>query len=413
MDQNALKIAIYHTLGEDYALCTGCAACAAICPTDAITMQSDQEGFLQPNVHSALCIDCDLCKKVCPVTRAEKIVMHETPEQSPRQLPVVWAAWNKDSEMRRQSSSGGVFTVLAENVLEKGGVVVGAAFDEQLVVRHCLVETKEDLHRLRGSKYIQSEISPRLYQEVQRLLNQGRHVLFAGTPCQVAGLRNYTQKSCENMYCCDIVCMGVPSSLLFHKYIDWKNTQSESKIHSCGFRDKSFGWKSPRMTLGYKNGSFECVHQSAYYLAFLKRIALRFSCYACQFKGVTRGGDITLADFWGVAKRYPEYDTDDRGTSLVLVNSSKGQTWLDSCRSRLFCGPADIDTAIAGNPMLVRPAERPAERDTFYYDLDALAFKALIRKYQLCRPPFYRRAIGKVKRRLNNAIQKLINLDSR
>lgn len=407
LKREALDMTVHHTLGGDSSLCTGCAACAAICPTEAIIMEPDGEGFLQPNVRCALCTDCGLCKEVCPVNSLRERALSDAIEQPPDQFPTVWAAWNTDEEIRRQSSSGGVFTVLAENILDKGGVVVGAAFDEQLAVRHCLVERKEELHKLRGSKYVQSEIPPELYRNVRSLLKQGRYVLFSGTPCQVAALRNYISQPYENMYCCDIVCMGTPSLLLFHTFIAWKNMNSEGEINSCGFRDKTFGWKHPRMRLEYKNGSSEYIQQSAYYSAFLKRIALRLSCYNCFFKGVKRGGDITLADFWGVAGKYPQYDQKDQGTSLVLANNPKGQDLLEKCRDRLFLGRADIETAIAGNPMLVRSAFCPPQRDRFYLDLNTLPFNTLVRNYQLYKPLLHQRVFRSLKRRVKNALHKL------
>ncbi|KJS00630.1 MAG: hypothetical protein VR65_11610 [Desulfobulbaceae bacterium BRH_c16a] len=404
-EKHSVNAPTKHTLGEEQSFCTGCTACAAICPVDAITMEADAEGFLHPGIHTGLCTDCGLCRKVCPVHILKN--GGKTGWEG-HQVSLVLAAWNLDENIRRKSSSGGVFTALAENILEKGGAVAGAAFDDRLRVRHCIITTTVELHRLRGSKYVQSEISPEIYEKIEHLLQQGRSVLFSGTPCQIAGIRSFLQKPYERFYCCDLVCMGVPSSLLFDKYIDWKNAQLESSIASCGFRDKTSGWKKPGMIHSYLDGRSEYTQQSAYYLAFIKRLALRPSCHACPFKGLNRPGDVTLADFWGVAKKYPEYDRDDKGTSLVLVNTPKGKEWLDDCGTRLFLGGADIDTAIAGNPMLVRPALRPPERSEFYHDLEAMAFKALIRKYRLSRPAFHQRLLKSLRQRLSKRLGKLI-----
>ncbi|MDD2466001.1 MAG: Coenzyme F420 hydrogenase/dehydrogenase, beta subunit C-terminal domain [Desulfobulbus sp.] len=399
MESYVLSALTLHTLDKECASCTGCAACAAICPMDAITMKSDDEGFLQPNIQSDSCTDCGLCREVCPVNRSKINKSSSDIKERNDQFPSVWATWHLDEDIRRQSSSGGVFTALAENVLGKGGVVVGAAFDDQLIVRHCIIESVADLHRLRGSKYVQSEISPTLYHEVRHLLKQGQTVLFSGTPCQVAGLRCQLKTTYEKLLCCDIVCHGVPSPLLFTRYVQARSKRDE-RLSNVVFRDKTTGWKKFSICWTFNNGSsMSCsISSDPYMLAFLRDVALRLSCYNCKFTNINRQGDITLADFWGVAKKYPEYDMDDKGTSLVLVNSPKGQIWLDGCRPRLFLGLADIDTAIAGNPVLVRPVKRPPERDTFYHDLDALAFKALVRKYQLGKLSFHRRVIKFLKR---------------
>ena len=404
-EKHSVNALAKHTLGEEQSLCAGCTACAAICPVDAITMAADAEGFLHPVIHTDLCTDCGLCRKFCPVHNLKN--GGKTGWEG-HGVSLVLAAWTLDENIRRKSSSGGVFTALAENILEKGGAVAGAAFDDRLHVRHCIVTTMVELHRLRGSKYVQSEIPKEIYEEIEHLLQQGRSVLFSGTPCQIAGIRSFLRKPYERFYCCDLVCMGVPSSLLFDKYIAWKNAQLESPIASCGFRDKTSGWKTPGMIHSSLDGRCEYTQQSAYYLAFIRRLALRPSCYACPFKGLNRPGDVTLADFWGVAKKYPEYDRDDAGTSLVLVNTPKGKEWLDECGAGLFLGSADIDTAIAGNAMLVHPALRPPERSEFYGDLGTMAFKALIRKYRLKRPAVHQRLIKSLRQRLSKGIGQLI-----
>lgn len=395
-----------HTLGDERDACTGCAACAAICPVDAIAMRPDAEGFHHPNIDSDVCTDCGMCRKICPVNKPRGNKSSGDVEEKTASSPAVWAAWHLDEEIRRQSSSGGVFTALAENVLAKGGVVVGAAFDQQLVVRHCIIESITDLHRLRGSKYVQSEISPELYRTVRHLLKEGRTVLFSGTPCQVAGIRKFIKGPCDRFYCCDIVCHGVPSARLFKKYVQ-ENLKKDEQLTTVSFRDKATGWKKFNICWhldGGKTRSFGVMLADPYMAAFLRDIALRESCYMCHFTNIHRAGDLTMADFWGVTKKYPEYDTDDKGTSLVLVNTPKGQAWLDGCRTRLFLGPADLDTAIIGNPMLVRSVPRPLDRDVFYIDLDALTFNSLVRKYQLGTPPFYGRVFNLLKRQLKIAV---------
>ncbi|MCU0915846.1 MAG: Coenzyme F420 hydrogenase/dehydrogenase, beta subunit C-terminal domain [Planctomycetes bacterium] len=320
-------------------------------------------------------------------------------------MPSVFAAWHLDESIRRDSSSGGVFSALAENVLARNGAVVGAAFDDQLTVRHILIEVPEDLPRLRGSKYVQSEVTPVLYRRLQDQLRQGRPVLFSGTPCQVAAVRGFLGKSYDTLFCCDLLCHGVPSPLMFRHYVSYLN-EVHGHVRTLYFRDKRKGWKHYGMCRHLTNGCVEWFGQQTdpYLLAFLRDYSLRESCYRCAFANVVRGGDLTLADFWGVAKRYPQYDRDDHGTSLVLANTEKGKTWLEKCRQRLFLGIADLDTAIAGNPVLARSCPRPAERDSFYRDLRSLPFAALIHTYRLHRPTRFRRFAGEAKRRLRSVL---------
>ena len=365
-------------------------------------MQPNEEGFLYPFTDASICTDCGICRQTCPVNRERTSVDKVASEGRGSEPLAVLAAWHLDEDFRRKSSSGGVFTALAKSILAQGGMVVGAVFDDQFVVRHILIESSEELHRLRGSKYVQSEIAPVHHRQIRDLLEHGRPVLFSGTPCQIAGLRGSLRQSYENLFCCDLICMGVPSPKLFKKYIDWKCAKIDTPLVSCEFRNKVYGWKTPSMILQFSGGKVvrERSGKNPYYLAFGKQIALRPACYACDFKGVNRIGDLTLADFWGVSKKYPEYDRDDKGTSLILVNSEKGKAWLDACRPNLFLGPADLDTAVAGNPMLVSSCTRPPQRDAFYSDLDKLSFAALIRNYCLCPPSFFCRILSGIKRRI-------------
>ena len=408
-----MNAAMTHPLGEDLNDCTGCAACAAACPKGAISMSPSAEGFLYPQINVAACNDCDICRNTCPVKQkglredAEAEGIKELKREKPLK---VFAAWHIDEAIRRESSSGGVFTALAERILAQGGVVVGAAFDDNFVVRHILIENSTDLQRLRGSKYVQSEISPALYLQIRDLLKRGKSVFFSGTPCQVAAIRNFLHKPYDNFFCCDIVCHGVPSPILFAHYLQYNLIKGEQVV-KISFRNKAKGWKNYGVFRYLYNGDGKFITASAdsYMLAFLRNYALRLSCYLCKFTTAnSRPGDLTIADFWGVAKKYPEYDHDDKGTSLVLVNTKKGKSWLCACSQHLFLGTADLDTAIAGNPSIVRPSHRPPERDTFYRDLDLLPFPAIIRKYRLHTPSLPRRLVISLKRRAIGIILLLI-----
>lgn len=404
----ALKHIINHTLKEEFASCTGCAACAAVCPISCISMVGDEEGFLQPNIDTSLCIDCGVCRKVCPVNKSgmsggQGAVCNHNGDNN---FLAVWAAWSLDDDIRFNSSSGGVFSVLAENILQKGGVVVGAAFDDSFGVQHIIIKDVADLPLLRGSKYAQSKIDPSLYEEIKKILQEDRLVLFSGVPCQVAGLRSVLKKPSPNLFCCDILCHGVPSPKLWKRYLA-EEEKKKGQVYKISFRHKETGWKKYSLNIEFLGGK---THKSnffkdPYMKAFLSDIALRSSCYHCQFARLRREGDLTLADFWGVEKKYPEYDAEDKGTSLILVNNHQGEMRLDENRAQLFLGEADLDTAVSGNPVLIKPARRPVERDVFFHDLSTLNFNALKKKYKLCPPSFFMRVAKGMKRRLLNVVR--------
>lgn len=360
-------------------------------------MSPDSEGFLSPLVDTAHCTGCGLCLQTCPWQNVRAIDTRIIP-------PQVYAAWHLDQNIRRQSSSGGVFTALAEEILLRDGAVVGAAFDENLVVRHILVEDAKGLVRLRGSKYVQSEISPELYCRIRTLLNQGRCLLFSGTPCQVAGLRNFLGQDYKNLYCCDLSCHGVPSPGWFKKYLR-SLSQGILSIAQYSFRDKKAGWKRFQVKISWSDGSstFDNVFSDPFTASFLRNYCLRASCYSCKFSTTVRQGDITLADYWGVATKYPEYDLDDRGTSLLLINTKKGQIWLRHCEQTLFLGTADLEHATVGNQRLLCPVSRPPERETFFLDMLTASVPELRDRYQLYptpKRPLWIRGLGFLARQI-------------
>lgn len=248
-----MNLSQYHTLGEDYRLCTGCAACAASCLLESISMCEDSEGFLQPQIDIGSCNDCGICKKVCPIAKPDQQISHTQQQEIENQYPSIWAAWNLDENIRYNSSSGGVFSVLAKDVLKKDGAIVGAAFDSEFAVHHCIIEKMADLHKLQRAKYLQSIIDPNLYKKVRQLLKKERIVLFSGTPCQVAGLRNLLKKDYDNLLCCDILCHGVPSPKLFKRYLKEKSKMNQ--IKTVKFRDKKTGWKKFSFNIEFTDGN--------------------------------------------------------------------------------------------------------------------------------------------------------------
>lgn len=352
--------------------CTGCAACANACPKDAITMEDMSDGFMQPVVDKDKCVQCLACEKSCPVSG---ILPNDN-----KTNPIVYACWNKDDEIREESSSGGAFSALAVSVLEQGGYVVGAIYDKDMRVSHRMIHSVEELPLLRGSKYVQSNING-IYRQVKKRLVEGSTVLFVGTPCQVAGLKGYLKKDCPNLYCCDFICHGTPSPLLFQRYIEWVEQEKGVKVHSFNFRHKHSGWYD---ALRAANGNvFMKGKYDAYFLGFNRNITLRESCYRCPAIGLPRKGDVTIADFWGIGMAYKFGQSDEiaDGISLMMANNPKGEELIERSKSYLHWEKREFDEALSRNLPMVKPSHRPATRDTFYKDMVKMGFGQLRRKY--------------------------------
>lgn len=338
--------------------CTGCGACYNICPSAAIEMRENNDGFLFPVINQEKCTDCGLCAKTCFVSK---------PKNFPSETPDKVYALSASDEIREKSSSGGIFTLIAEYIISSGGYVCGAAFsDDFLKVEHILINKMEDLHRLQTSKYVQSNTG-NIYKKIKELLQNDFPVFFTGTPCQVEGLNRYLNKKYDNLFTADILCHGVPSSKVWAKYLE--EISRGKRISSVNFRDKTNGWKSPLLlTIQYEDGTCLSEHskENLYYKSFLQNINLRQSCASCEFTNLKRAADITLGDFWKI-DRYNKKFNDKKGVSLVLVNSSKGQSLLQNIKSKLkACNEVPVKYAIRGNSVLVKPHKLNKNRDTFF-----------------------------------------------
>ena len=353
--------------------CCGCSACVQKCPKQCISLKEDCEGFLYPEVDKSICIDCGLCEKVCPV-------LHQGEERKPLK---VFAAKNHDEEIRKQSSSGGIFTLLAEKIINEGGVVFGVKFDKNWEVKHDYTETIEGLGEFRGSKYIQSRIEDN-YRKAETFLKKGRKVLFCGTPCQIAGLKRFLRKEYENLLTVDFICHGVPSPGVWRRYLQEtvarmcdKNSVStdpisikDARVESLSFRDKSHGWKKYSFALtlsatsrsGVKNTVSLCevFSKNTFMKGFLADLYLRPSCYACAAKSGKSDSDITIGDLWGAPTIIGD-DDDDRGTSLVIVNRNRCK--LDEL---LWMKEIDYKAMFAYNSAIERSARMPKKRLLFY-----------------------------------------------
>lgn len=359
--------------------CCGCSACAAICPKGCITLRTDGQGFLYPAVDRSRCTDCHLCERVCPV---------QTGTAAGATLPRgCYAAYNRDARQRSQASSGGVFWQMAEGIIAQGGVVFGVTFDPDWNTIHSYATTLEQLRGFRTSKYVQSRMGDS-YQQVRRFLSEGRLVLFSGTPCQVAGLRAFLRgKSYDNLFTVDFVCHGVPSPMVWQKYLDevrqgivaanGLGNPCAVGITSVNFRDKSTGWRGFSLRLDYSldgkaAGSIsQPVWENDYMLAFLCDYANRPSCFRCRFRGGASGSDVTIADFWGIEHCLPGDDdalreyTGEKGTSLVLLNSGRMADILTACHVL----PVELSAAVAGNRAYLQDWPRPVTHDYFFRQL--------------------------------------------
>ena len=336
--------------------CSGCSACANICPKNCITMERDEMGFSYPTVDAEVCINCGRCETVCPILTPAK-------ENSP--LSVIGAK-NLNESVRSTSSSGGTFFELAASVISRGGVVYGCALDSELVARHIAVDTVEGLSSLKGSKYVQSDVGT-TYREVKAQLLDDREVLYSGTPCQIAGLKNYLGKEYDKLLLVDVLCHGVPSPGVFEDYLKYLGDKFKSKPVSVNFRNKEKSWKRLYFEVIFENGKryFTFCGHDRYMSMFLNNISLRPSCYDCRFTTVNRQGDITLGDFWGIGRKYPERD-DDKGISLIIVNTEKGQKAYGEIADKLDAFESDIDTAKAGQLILSASVKKHARYDEFF-----------------------------------------------
>ena len=356
--------------------CCGCAACRNICPRGAISMRQDAKGFAYPLINPELCIECGFCRKVCPF-REEARPRKESPVE-----PKAYAAKHKSDEIRMNSSSGGMFTAFSDLALDWGGVIYGAAFDENFAVRHQRAETRQGRDRFRGSKYVQSDLDD-VFSQVKQDLSGGREVLFTGTPCQVAGLKNFLNQSrveLSKFYSCDLVCHGVPSPKILHDYLVFMAGKYHSSVASLTFRYKPSGWRAQAMGIGFKNGKKYVASASTDFFGrlFRSNAILRDSCYRCPFASIDRIGDLTIADFWGIEKSMPDFE-DEKGVSLLLVNTEKGEQLFREVGDTLVFRQSSVLDCLQTS--LERPSVASPQTESFWTDYQRYGFDFVAKKY--------------------------------
>ncbi len=353
--------------------CSGCTACISACPTGCIEMRKDGKGFLYPYIHHDHCIQCGLCDKVCEAASLKKDVAA---------LPKGFGAYAKDEKLRLNSSSGGIFTLIADKVLEMNGVIAGASFTKDFrSVRHIIADSKEQIAAFRGAKYLQSNVG-NTFRQIKALLENGRKVLFSGTPCQVDGLKAYLKTDYDNLLCIDIICHGVPSPLVWAKYCDEVENKFGGKLTKVNFRYKKYSWEDLDMTVlnNGKKGFYLSKEEDPYMRLFLKNFSLRPSCYNCSHKGINRKSDITVADFWGVNQIAPEL-SDGKGTSLLLVHTEKGLMYVNAINNAVKAAEVDAGKAVNLNKSAIRSVKKPVKAAEFWKDFENLAIDRLAEKY--------------------------------
>lgn len=338
--------------------CTGCYSCWNSCPKQAITMVEDVEGFRYPQINKDLCVNCGACERACPVLNPP--VVEKTEE------PATYAAINDEEGVRQNSSSGGIFHALAEQVLQDGGIVFGAAWDDKWEVSHQAAENETELAALQVSKYLQSRAED-VYQRVRQELTAGRKVLFAGTPCQCAALRTFLKKDYPNLFLVDFICHGVPSPAVWREYLAARSGGEE--IQGISMRNKNLSWERFLLAIFFKKANkylAEDLNTDLYLRGFLQNLYLRPSCHSCHFCKQNRPTDITLADFWGVAEELPEA-YDGQGTSLVFIHSRRGENAFTQVNVRKW--PVEFVNAVRYNTAMLSPALPSVKREAFFKEL--------------------------------------------
>lgn len=358
--------------------CCGCSACHNICPKQAISMQEDIEGFLYPIIDDNKCINCNICIKVCPILNNKK----------ENNLSAIYGCKNKNIEEQKKSSSGGIFSLFANYILDNNGVVCGAAYNEKWEVIHKFIDKKDDLDNLRRSKYVQSNIN-NTYTQARKFLKGNKLVLFCGTPCQIAGLKNFLNEDYENLYTMDFICFGVPSPNVWKIFL--KQNFDINNINLINFRYKEFGWDNFYLKIQTRSKNnllnlcknfhntlkkhlikllniqyfFSRYYYLSFFKGFLQSLFLRPSCHTCIFKGVQRCSDITVYDLWGVKDIAPElYDIN--GISGLNINSEKGRFLFEKIKTNLFFIFLDYNQVIKNNPRFLTSSESHKKRNEFF-----------------------------------------------
>ena len=361
----------------DKTKCCGCNACGDICPHLAITFKTDIEGFWYPEIDREKCVDCGLCDRVCPELHISDLKKNDYPK------PVrTIAAVNKNMQIRWDSTSGGAFSALADEMYRQGGYVSGAIYNDDFSVRNYISNNSEDLIKLRSSKYLQSRADG-LYKTIRELLKKGEKVLACGTPCQMAALRSFLNKDYENLIIVDFICRGVNSPKVYRKYLDSLERRYGGKVIYVKAKNKELGWRNLTRKVVFDNGAvyYGVSMVDDFRRGYHTNVYCRPSCYACQYKGFPRMADITIADYWGIEKVDKNLDN-NIGTSMILLNSKKGEEYFEKVKDMLEWRDTSFESILPGNVALTKSIGQPKiDRKQFFTDLDKGTFEEVTEKY--------------------------------
>ena len=377
--------------------CSGCGACMASCPKDAISMQRDSEGFDFPHIDETLCIDCGLCQKVCPPLHYAERINKRLDKNSVQRG---FAARNKNFEQRLVSSSGSIFAVLAQYVLSMGGAVVGVAYDDKFNAEYKIIESDAELPLIQGSKYLQCKPSREIFKQIREILKTGRNVLFSGFACQVEGLHSFLRKDYDNLVCIDLICMGIPSAEVWQIYLN--SFFKGEKILNVNFKEKSVGWNHFNLAITTDKQEFKQWGMiNPYFKSMFYTYNMRRSCFVCPFKRIEREADITLADCWGASRLVPQID-DNKGLSSVIVHSEKGLSLWSKVASLLDSIELPLEEIIKGNTNMIENRTCDYEKRSIFYKLllskqPQKAFLFAERQGVTKKPNILRRLINKLK----------------
>lgn len=353
--------------------CTGCGACVSSCPKSCIEMSDDEHGFLYPKINTSKCIECGICAKVCPL-RGDLVV---------QKTQKILAAYATDDSLRAKSSSGGIFGVIAKEIINSGGVVFGAVFDDEFNVVHKDAANMKELSAMYGSKYVQSHIG-NCFKRAKELLENNTTVLFVGTPCQIGGLKAYLKKDYDNLITMDFICHGVSSPKIWKLYRQYTVNEAGAPIESVQFRSKEEGWRVYSMYIKFKNGKIRrknCINDE-YLIGFIQGTSVRESCNSCGFKGIDRESDITVGDFWGINNISVKNDfLDDKGVSLVAVRSTKANILLDKVKDKIEYTEVTEEDAFRDNLSAIKSLNENPVRDDFFKAADRVGFDKAVNKY--------------------------------
>ncbi len=389
-----MNLNLYWGQGDDRkkesleSLCCGCGACMQVCPRNAISMEKDSKGFYYPVINEDKCIHCGICVKKCQCLSDKAFICTQ-------KEPEVYAVVNKDLNSLKDSSSGGIAYVLAAYMLEQQGVVFGAVYNENMDIVHQMVDDKEELWRLQGSKYAQSRIN-KTYQQAEQCLKNGRKVLFTGTPCQIGGLYHYLGKDYPELYTMDIICYGAASLGVFKDYVSWKEKKTKGKIKHINFRSKldRWGYSITVITYDNKKSLVKYSEEDEWYQIFLSHVATREACHYCKYTNLQRKSDITVGDFWGIEKFRPDLEC-EKGLSKVLLNTDKGKRLFANIDDRITKEQMVLESAI--RPNLEHPPHRSEKRDEFFEDYCRFGFYSAFKNNVKNKIPFKRRLKGWLK----------------